>query len=154
MGLAGVREIYRCRSRRRPAEETRSRAVGGRTRGKLRRHNCNHCDRRSHSAGRRRRCPAEGNEVESGGEGGRGANLEVVAVAVRDQHVVALLALRKERRSGSVGRADAGQTRRRLIGPPMATIASFPGRCEQPRGPRYSARPQFETAHAGLSDCL
>ena len=37
-------------------------------------------------------------QVESGGEGGRGADSELVAVALRDQHVVALVALRKETR--------------------------------------------------------
>ena len=39
--------------------------------------------------------------------GGRGANFEVVEVAVHDQHVIAVAALRKKTRSGSVGRADA-----------------------------------------------
>ena len=54
--------------------------------------------------------PCGRNEVERGGEGGRGADFEDVAVAVRGQLVVALLALRKETRSRAAGRADAGQT--------------------------------------------
>jgi len=38
----------------------------------------------------------EGNEVERGGEGGRGANVEAVVVAPHDQLIDALLALRTE----------------------------------------------------------
>ena len=40
--------------------------------------------------------PCEGNEVDSGGEGGRGANFELVVVAGRGQVVVARVALRRE----------------------------------------------------------
>ena len=79
---------------------------GGRTRGERR----GRCRCRLRSA---RHCPpgpAEENEVESGGEGGRGANEEDVGVTVPDQLVVAVAALRKETRSGAVERADAGQT--------------------------------------------
>ena len=60
--------------------------------------------------------PCEGNEVDSGGEGGRGANFELVVVAGRGQVVVARVALRRE-----VGtrewRKDAGQTKSWLRSP-------------------------------------
>ena len=61
---------------------------------------------RIHSSCRSRsRCrPAEENEFESGGEGGRGANPEEVVNAVRGQRVVALAALRKKT-IGSGGQA-------------------------------------------------
>ena len=65
--------------------------------------------------------------VGSGGEGGRGANPEAVAVALDNNRVVALVALRKETRSGAVGRADAGQTERAFWSP-STTIASLPSR--------------------------
>ena len=59
---------------------------GGRTRGTHR--GC--CRSRSRSTRHCQIRPAEENEVGSGGEGRRGANGEEVAVAFRDQHVVAL----------------------------------------------------------------
>ena len=103
-----------CRCPPRPAEKRGRARWGGRTRGKRRggwpddrRGSCS----RSRSACRRRRRPAEENEVGSGGEGGRGANAEGVAVAVDNNRVVALLALRKKTRSGAVpGRVDARHT--------------------------------------------
>ena len=64
--------------------------------------------------------PCGRNKVERDGEGGRGAHMEAVAVADigpdagRGQRVVVAAALRKKARSGAVGRADAGQTRRVL----------------------------------------
>ena len=60
--------------------------VSGRTRGTHR----GGWRRRSRSARRCPCCPAEENEVKSGGEGGRGANVEVVVVADCGQVVVAL----------------------------------------------------------------
>ena len=52
--------------------------------------------------------PCEENEVESGGEGGRGANPEVDFAAGNVHVVVALLALRKRMRSGSGGEGGRG----------------------------------------------
>ena len=72
------------------------------------------CYCRSRSARRCLQGPAEGNGVGSGGEGGRGAHIEGVVVAGRVQHVIAKSALRKKTRSEAAGRADAGQTVRKL----------------------------------------
>ena len=55
-----------------PCGRNRSRAVGGRTRGKLRWHIVHF---RSHSAGHRRCRPAEGKEVKSGGEADAGQTI-------------------------------------------------------------------------------
>ena len=59
--------------------------------------------------------PCEGNEVDSGGEGGRGAHVEAVVVALRAQLVVAEVALRREVENGE--RKDAGQTKSSLRSP-------------------------------------
>ena len=105
-------------------KKTRSSAVVGKTRGKRRVLRIS----RSRSACRRLCRPAEGNEVERGGVGGRGANFEVVVVAGRGQRVVAVAALRKQTRSSAAGRADAGQTSRRWRGRPGRRLCRGLGR--------------------------
>ena len=63
--------------------------------------------------------PCEGNEVDSGGEGGRGANFELVVVAGRGQVVVARVALRREVETLSDdGTRPIGRGRSRRLGIP------------------------------------
>ena len=71
-------------------KKTRSREVGGQTRGKRR----DRCSRPPRTSSRCPRRPANENKVESGGVGRRGANPEDVHVAVDNNRIVALLALR------------------------------------------------------------
>ena len=85
------------------------------------------CGSRWPCTSRRRGRPAEGNEVESGGEGGRGANPEVDFAAGNVHVVVALLALRKRMRSGSGGEGGRGAN-------VEAEVVGFPASLRTPVG--------------------